>query len=113
MAFNMIDFFDGATQKKILALLMNVSDCSEQDEDFTENLLPVIPNVCQMLQNSMQSDSDRVEKLSIVLSRISVSFMNFVEGWNFDKIGDYYDQLSVAGVHETVLDILRQYSNYV
>jgi hypothetical protein len=55
----------------------------------------------------MQSDSDRVEKLSIVLSRISVSFMNFVEAWNFEKIGDYYDQLSVAGVHETVLDILR------
>lgn len=49
MAFNMIDFFDVATQKKILALLMNVSDCSEEEEDFTENLLPVIPNVCQML----------------------------------------------------------------
>ena len=35
MAFNMIDFFDNNTQKKILELLMNVSDCAEQEEDFT------------------------------------------------------------------------------
>ena len=61
----------------------------------------------------MQSDSERVEKLTTVLSRVSVSFMNFVEGWNFEKIGGYYDQLSVAGVHETVIDILRHYSNHV
>jgi len=35
MAFNMIDFFDNNTQKKIIELLMNVSDCAEQEEDFT------------------------------------------------------------------------------
>lgn len=46
MAFNMIDFFDKSTQTKIMALLLNVSKSSEQEEDFVENLLPVMNNVC-------------------------------------------------------------------
>jgi hypothetical protein len=32
---------------------------------------------------------------------------------NFDKVGSLFDQLSNAGVHETILESIRQHSNHV
>lgn len=72
----MIDFFDKSTQIKILQLLLNVSAHSESDSDFTKNLLPIVPNICQMLSSGISSEQDRIkfEKLSTVVVRISKSF---------------------------------------
>lgn len=73
MALNMIDFFDKSTQTKILQLLLNVSSSSESESDFQSNFLPVVPNICQMLQSGVQSESDRakIERLTTVLLRLT------------------------------------------
>ena len=66
-----------------------------------------------MLSQGVQNDQDRmkIEKLSSIMSRISSSFVYLAGACDsFDAIADLHDQLSNAGVHETILDILEQYS---
>jgi hypothetical protein len=49
MQLNMIDFFDYSTQTKILTTLFNVSSRSECEADFQAHILPLLPNLCNML----------------------------------------------------------------
>lgn len=63
-----------------------------------------------MLAQGVQSEQDRtkIEKLSIILSRVSSSFVYLAGACDsFDSIAELYDQLSNAGVHETILEILE------
>ena len=45
----MLDFFDRSVQNRILSILLNLSECSEQQEDFTHNILPILPHICNMI----------------------------------------------------------------
>ncbi len=116
LSLNMIDFFDKSTQLKILQLLLNVSAHSESESDFTQNLLPIIPNICQMLSSGVSSEQDRVkfEKLSTVIARISKSFtliLNPID--NFEQVAGLFEKLSDAGLHEAIYECICTFSNYV
>lgn len=76
MFFNMLDFFDQPIQKSIINILLNVSDRAETEEEFEKNIMPVLPQVCQMLSNKY-IDGDRMEKLCKIVSRCAQSFMHF------------------------------------
>ena len=92
MCFNMIDFFDVSTQNKIINILMNVADRAECEQEFKENLLPVLQRVCEMVSCNY-SEPERVEKLTLILSRIAQSFMHFAESLEVDKLSNFYDSL--------------------
>ena len=93
-----------------------MSHHAENAKDFEDNLLPVLPNVCNMLSLGVGSEQDRIkiEKLATVLSRITDSFTAIVNPVdNFEQVGILFDQLSNANVHESIVENLRTYSNYV
>ena len=116
LCLNMIDFFDNNVQSKILSLLLNVSQFADTEADFEVNILPVLPFLCQMINSRINSDQDRLklEKMSTIVVRITESFtvmLSPIE--NFDQIGIMYDKLSNSGVLEALIEILRNYANYV
>lgn len=71
--------------------------------------MPVVPIVCNMLSQTIFNETDRlkVEKVSTIFYRLTNSFARF-DG--FEKVGALFDQLSNAGVHETILEGLLKFS---
>ena len=93
----MLDFFDKSIQTRILQMLLNVSSCLDTSSVFLKNLLPSIQIVAESLKNGVHSESDkeRMDKLSSILQRVSLSMMSFEDLIDdFETIGDLYDQLS-------------------
>jgi hypothetical protein len=69
-----------------------------------------------MLNSGISSEQDRIkyEKLSTVVVRIAKSFtliLSPIE--SFEQIGMMFEKLSDGGIHESILDCIRTYSNYV
>ncbi len=69
-----------------------------------------------MLGCGVQSEADRskVERLSTIVARMSDSFTVMhspVE--QFEKVGDLFDKLTNASLHEAIVENLRTFANYV
>lgn len=71
-------------------MLSNVADCSETEAEFNSNILPVLPLVCNMILDR-DADEKRIEKLSLILNRVSASFLHFAESIDVKKLTGFYD----------------------
>jgi len=49
LLLNMMDFFEISTQKRILNLVLNVSQHSASESDINEHILPIMPFLCMQL----------------------------------------------------------------
>ena len=69
-----------------------------------------------MLSQPVYSDQDRskAEKISLVVARIVESFTNMVNPVDsFERVGILFDKLSNAGIQESLVEILRNYAQFV
>jgi len=57
LVLNMMDFFEINTQKRIIAIILNISRHSSSDVDLNDNLLPMLPCLCMLLHSRGAPDS--------------------------------------------------------
>lgn len=50
LCLNMMDFFEFTTQKRIISIVMNVSRHSSCEADFDDYIMPIMPNLCMLMQ---------------------------------------------------------------
>ena len=49
LCLNMMDFFENTTQKRIIAIMMNISRHAASEQDLNDYLIPVLPALCMLL----------------------------------------------------------------
>ena len=93
-------------------MLNNVSGQCETEPDFKQNIVPLLPVMCQLLGRNCQSEAERLqcEQITTALVKVSACLSNLSSTVdNFEKLGELHDQLSDCQVHETILNMVQTY----
>ena len=76
---NMMDFFEITTQKRIIAILLNISRQAASEIEMNDYLLPLIPCLCNFLQSRGGPDSQyKIESVSSIMLRICECVFRFI-----------------------------------
>lgn len=68
-------------------MLMNVCRHAASEQDFDDYVMPIVPNICMLLQMRSDSSGNRLENLVTTVLRICESFMRFYSPFTqFDKV---------------------------
>lgn len=112
MSLNMIDFFDVATQAKILTLLLNCCNRAGSEEEFNQYFMNMIPQLCPMLSVHSDGDQARAEKVSTIFYRMAESFTFFYSpSKHFEQLAALWNKFAETGAINCIMDCLKTYAH--